>query len=112
MECLLGDYQWKTLFFMKAILRFGCLLECCLTKVGGVSVKSVVTGISSVTRVSGVCVGGDGGVGMASGNSVDIGKSTVDLSKGVGISIRVSGPLAEMVSIIVGADGVQSRVSS
>merc|ERR1719516_127727 len=99
---------------MKAIEHFGCLLECCLTKVG-VSVKSMETGISGV--VSGVSGGRgvgniSGVVGMAGGNSVGVGKSTVDLSKGVGISIRVSGSLAEMVSIIVGADGVQSRVSS
>merc|ERR1712156_158430 len=47
-------------------------------------------------RVSGV--GDDTGVvGMAGGNSVGIGKTSSNLSNGVGISIRVSLPLADGV---------------
>merc|ERR1719193_41543 len=42
---------------------------------------------------------------MSSGNSIGIGKSIVDLSNGVGISIRISLPLANVV-------GVQATVSS
>merc|ERR1719516_974460 len=48
---------------------------------------------------------------MTSSNSIGKGKSFVDLSNGVGISLRVSGPLAQMMSIIVGADSVKSIVS-
>merc|ERR1712002_1225342 len=44
-------------------------------------------------------------VGMSGGNSIGIGKSIVDLGNSVGISIRISLPLANVV-------GVQATVSS
>jgi len=85
--------------------------------VGAYGVQSSVSSVSSKSSVSSVgrdiSVGNISGVvGMAGGNSVGVGKSTVDLSKGVGISIRVSGPLAQKMMAIVGAYGVQSSVSS
>merc|ERR1711970_1626917 len=49
---------------------------------------------------------------MTSSNGIGKGKSFVNLSNGVGISLRVSRPLAQMGSIIVGAGGVKSFVSS
>merc|ERR1712055_676448 len=69
------------------------------------SVQGVVGRVLSVGDISGV-------VSVASSNGIGKGKSFVDLSNSVGISLRVSRPLAQMVSIIVGADSIKSFVSS
>merc|ERR1711962_491188 len=65
--------------------------------VGGVAMSHTVVhciAVDVAQRVGGV--GDDTGVvGMAGGNSIGIGKTSSNLSDGVGISIRVSLPLAE-----------------
>merc|ERR1719244_2081544 len=69
--------------------------------VGGVAMSNtVVHGIAVhvAQRVGGV--GDDTGVvGMAGGNSIGIGQTSSNLSDGVGVSIRVSLPLADGVVI-------------
>merc|ERR1712198_21566 len=102
-----------SVILMKQIYTFWLITLCCLIMVDtSQSVESIVSSISSISsnitmdrgRVRGV---GNISrvVGMTSGDSIGIGKSIVDLSNGVGISIRISLPLANVA-------GVQATVSS
>merc|ERR1712198_391757 len=102
-----------SVILMKQVYTFWLITLCCLIMVDtSQSVESIVSSISSISsnitmdrgRVRGV---GNISrvVGMTSGDSIGIGKSIVDLSNGVGISIRISLPLANVA-------GVQATVSS
>merc|ERR1719423_184826 len=66
--------------------------------IGVVDIARRVRGVGNVSRV----------VGMSSGNSIGIGKSSSNLSNGVGISIGISGPLANIVSSSISNSSMMS----
>merc|ERR1711973_710920 len=68
------------------------------SSIGVVDIASRVGGVGNVSRV----------VGVSSGNSIGIGKSSSYLSNSVGISIRISGPLANIVSSSISNSSMMS----
>merc|ERR1711973_1049711 len=72
------------------------------SSIGVVDIASRVGGVGNVSRV----------VGVSSGNSIGIRKSSSYLSNSVGISIRISGPLAKVVDTSISMEGGNNMSSS